>query len=164
MKRVFTICGAVAVVALAMPCQAALSTAPTGSGAISIDGVHRTTFAVSVSQTKFSTWSIVSGTVKITSLYDTVFRGLVDTKVASIDYAKDGSDSVVIHTPTFSFTDLTNWVPGYSSGIKYYWAVADIKVVKVNGMYQFGFTIYRADNKQIVADIPPMKLVAGSIQ
>jgi hypothetical protein len=106
---------------------------------------------------------VAKGPVSISSLFG-AFRGVAHAQAVSVETTvlDDGSVESVVRTGRFSYSDLTNWVPGYSAGIKYYWAVAEVTVIagQVNAA---GFKIVGADDGILIASVPVSPLVLGSI-
>lgn len=162
MRRVFTIGSALAVMALAIPSMAATIQVPSGS-AITLDGKNPIAVYTNVSVTKFSLFTITSGKVNIMA-YAGPFKGVALANAASVDNSvQNGVNQMVIHTARFWYSDLSNWIPGYSSTIQYCWAYADVTVLQGPGVNSVGFTIRRADNGNIIASVPPMPLISGAI-
>jgi hypothetical protein len=163
MKRVLSTASALAVLALATPCLASTIAAPYGSGTITLDGKNPIAVGLTVTAQQYSWGMWVNGNVNIMA-YAGPFKGVALGRAASVETKTlpDGTVQSVVHTGPFWYSDLTNWVPGYSSGIKYCWALADVTVLK-GKTNSVGFTIYRADNGAVIASVPPMPVITGAV-
>jgi hypothetical protein len=149
--------------ALAIACQAGPIPAPHGVDAISLDGKSTIAIGMDVTATQYDWGVVASGRVNIMAWFGP-FRGIALAQAATVHtiVLDDGSVQSVVRTGRFSYTDLTNWVPGYSSGIKYYWATAEVTVV-VGKRNLAGFNIYRSDTGQLIASVPLSPVVAGNM-
>jgi hypothetical protein len=132
---------------------------PNGASSISLDG--KNTIAVGFSINKTPT--LVSGYVNIMAWFGP-FRGIALTNVANVSSFSSGDTTVcIVDSGKFSYTDLTNWVPGYSSGIKYYWATARYVVIKTGDQFSVGFTIFNANTGEATVNVGPLP-AKGNLQ
>jgi hypothetical protein len=137
--------------------------APYGGGNISLDGHNPIALGLTVTADQYDWGVAVKGLVNIMS-YAGPFKGVALGHATSVETKNldDGTVQSVVRTAPLWYSDLTNWVPGYSDGIKYCWAVAEVTVAagKANSA---GFKIIRASDGTVIASVPVSPLVLGSI-
>lgn len=176
MKRSLLLGSALAAIALATPCFAAIPSSPygtaNGAGYISMDnGLTRIAFNVSLVARagRASVGSILINSEK------GPFRGVISAKPASCLFSTSsliGSPTkymAIMHTDEFWYCDLSRAVVGNASTIKYIKAFADIQLVRDGSNSFVGFAVYRASDHVLLASSngnpspDPVKTIAGSV-